>query len=244
VPGDGVDGYAREAIVRPATWFTHAPRHLDHAESATLTTAGLTAWRALVGDGRLKAGDTVLALGTGGVSIFALQLAKAMGARVISTTSGAAKAERLRALGADEVVNYVEIPEWGRHVRKALTGGAGVDCVVEVGGPATVGESLRAVRPGGEVVLIGFLSEANPGSIAALNEIAAARGQSLAQMAIAWVLRGGRVTSALIGASRPEQVTDCVAALKNPEFSAEELAAIDRHAVDGGINIWAASAER
>uniref|UniRef100_A0A9E7ZKV6 L-glyceraldehyde 3-phosphate reductase n=1 Tax=Bosea sp. NBC_00436 TaxID=2969620 RepID=A0A9E7ZKV6_9HYPH len=90
----------------------------------------------------------------------------------------------------------------------------------------------------------GFLSEANLKSIAALNEIAAARGQSLAQMAIAWVLRGGRVTSALIGASRPEQVTDCVAALTNPAFSAEELAAIDRHAVDGGINIWAASAER
>lgn len=90
----------------------------------------------------------------------------------------------------------------------------------------------------------GFLSDDNLRSIAALNEIAAARGQSLAQMAIAWVLRGGRVTSALIGASRPEQVTDCVAALKNPEFSAEELAAIDKHAVDGGINIWAASAER
>lgn len=90
----------------------------------------------------------------------------------------------------------------------------------------------------------GFLSEKNLQSIAALNEIAKARGQSLAQMAIAWVLRGGRVTSALIGASRPDQVTDCVAALKNPEFSAEELAAIDRHAIDGGINIWAASAER
>ncbi len=90
----------------------------------------------------------------------------------------------------------------------------------------------------------GFLSEDNISHIAALNEIARARGQSLAQMAIAWVLRDGRVTSALIGASRPEQVTDCVAALKNTEFSAEELAAIDKHAVDGGINIWAASAER
>jgi len=90
----------------------------------------------------------------------------------------------------------------------------------------------------------GFLSDDNIEHIAALNEIAKARGQSLAQMAIAWVLRGGRVTSALIGASRPEQVTDCVAALEKPEFSAEELAAIDRHAVDGGINIWAASAER
>ncbi|MBD3847709.1 L-glyceraldehyde 3-phosphate reductase [Bosea sp. SSUT16] len=90
----------------------------------------------------------------------------------------------------------------------------------------------------------GFLSDDNIQHIAALNEIARARGQSLAQMAISWVLRGGRVTSALIGASRPEQVTDCVAALGNTEFSTEELAAIDRHAVDGGINIWAASAER
>jgi len=90
----------------------------------------------------------------------------------------------------------------------------------------------------------GFLSDDNLRHIAALNEIAKARGQSLAQMAIAWVLRGGRVTSALIGASRPEQVVDCVAALSRPEFSPEELAAIDRHAVEGGLNIWAASAER
>ena len=90
----------------------------------------------------------------------------------------------------------------------------------------------------------GFLSEQNLRHIAALNEIAAARGQSLAQMAIAWVLRGGRVTSALIGASRPEQVVECVAALERPDFTADELAAIDRHAVEGGLNIWAASAER
>ena len=90
----------------------------------------------------------------------------------------------------------------------------------------------------------GFLSEDNLRHIAALNDIAAARGQSLAQMAIAWVLRGGRVTSALIGASRPEQVAECVKALENPGFTAEELAAIDRHAVEGGLNIWAASAER
>lgn len=90
----------------------------------------------------------------------------------------------------------------------------------------------------------GFLSEDNLKRIAALNEIAAGRGQSLAQMAIAWVLRGGRVTSALIGASRPEQVEDCVAALKRPDFSAEELKLIDAHAGEGGVNIWAASAER
>jgi L-glyceraldehyde 3-phosphate reductase len=90
----------------------------------------------------------------------------------------------------------------------------------------------------------GFLSEANLRAIAALNEIAAARGQSLAQMAISWVLRGGRVTSALIGASRPEQVVECVAALERPDFSEAELAEIDRNAVEGGLNIWAASAER
>ena len=90
----------------------------------------------------------------------------------------------------------------------------------------------------------GFLSEDNLRRIAALNEIAAGRGQSLAQMAIAWVLRGGRVTSALIGASRPEQVEDCVAALKRRDFSVEELELIDRHAGEGGVNIWAASAER
>ena len=86
-PGDGVDGYAREAVVRPATWFTTAPEGFSHAEAATLTTAGLTAWRALVVNGGLKAGDVVLVLGTGGVSIFALQLAKAMGAAVVVTSS-------------------------------------------------------------------------------------------------------------------------------------------------------------
>jgi NADPH:quinone reductase-like Zn-dependent oxidoreductase len=106
VPGDGVDGYAREAVVRPASWFTLAPRGFSHAEAATLTTAGLTAWRALVVDGGLKAGDVVLVLGTGGVSIFALQLAKAMGANVIATSSSDEKLERVRAMGADHTINY------------------------------------------------------------------------------------------------------------------------------------------
>jgi NADPH:quinone reductase-like Zn-dependent oxidoreductase len=87
VPGDSVDGYACEVVVRPSSWFTHAPKGFSHVEAATLTTAGLTAWRALVGDGLLKAGDTVLTLGTGGVSIFALQIAKAMGAAVLVTSS-------------------------------------------------------------------------------------------------------------------------------------------------------------
>jgi NADPH:quinone reductase-like Zn-dependent oxidoreductase len=156
-PGDGVDGYAREQVVRPATWFTHAPRDYDHAEAATLTTAGLTAWRALVVDGKLKAGDTVLVLGTGGVSIFALQFAKLMGATVIATSSSDDKIARLKELGADHTLNYKTEPEWGKRV-KALTDGRGVDHVIEVGGPATLPQSIDAVRIGGHISLIGVLT--------------------------------------------------------------------------------------
>ena len=157
VPGDGVDGFAREAVTLPATAFTRAPRGYTHEEAATLTTAGLTAWRALVVDGHIQAGNTVLVLGTGGVSIWALQLAKAMGARVIATTSSATKAERLRALGADAVINYREQPQWGDAVL-ALTAGRGVDIVVEVGGPGTLPQSIRACAPGGHIALIGVLT--------------------------------------------------------------------------------------
>ena len=139
------------------------PDTLTFEEGSTLPCAAVTAWNALSGAAPIRAGQTVLTLGTGGVSIFALQLAKAAGAHVIATTSSAAKGERLKALGADAVVNYAEIADWGRHVKKDLTGGVGVDCVVEVGGPATVTQSLTAVRWGGEVVLIGFLSQDNPG---------------------------------------------------------------------------------
>ncbi|ERS91907.1 zinc-dependent alcohol dehydrogenase family protein [Halomonas sp. PBN3] len=156
-PGDGVDGYAREQVVAKAGAFTRQPAGWSHAESATLTTAGLTAWRALVVDGGLKAGDTVLVLGTGGVSIFALQFARLMGARVIATSSSNAKLERLRELGAEHVINYREDPEWGRTV-KALTGGEGVDQVIEVGGPGTLPQSIEAVRVGGHIALIGVLT--------------------------------------------------------------------------------------
>ena len=156
-PGDGVDGYAREAVVRPATWFTHAPKGYSHAEAATLTTAGLTAWRALVVDGGLKPGDTVLTLGTGGVSIFALQIAKAMGARVVSTSSSDEKLERLTSLGADHVINYKTAEDWGRKVLE-VTGGRGADVVVEVGGPKTLGQSITACRIAGHIALIGVLT--------------------------------------------------------------------------------------
>jgi NADPH:quinone reductase-like Zn-dependent oxidoreductase len=156
-PGDGQDGYAREQVVRPTNWFTHAPKGYTHAEAATLTTAGLTAWRALVINGGLKAGDTVLTLGTGGVSVFALQFAKLMGARVISTSSSDEKLERLTALGADHTINYKTTSAWGARVQE-LTNGVGVDHVIEVGGPGTVPESIDAVRIGGHIALIGVLT--------------------------------------------------------------------------------------
>jgi NADPH:quinone reductase-like Zn-dependent oxidoreductase len=156
-PGDGIDGYAREAVTVPAPWFTRSPEGYSHAESATLTTAGATAWRALVAEGRLKPGDSVLVLGTGGVSMFALQLARAIGATVIATSSSDEKLERVRELGATDTINYKETPEWGRRVLE-LTDGRGVDHVVEVGGPGTLPQSIRACRIGGRISLIGVLT--------------------------------------------------------------------------------------
>src|ERR1700738_1382980 len=167
-PGDGVDGYAREKVVRPATWFTRAPKGYSHAEAATLTTAGLTAWRALVVDGGVKAGDSVLVLGTGGVSIFALQLAKAMGATVLATSSSDQKLERLRALGAEYTVNYRKHEDWGQRVLD-WTEGRGVDHVIEVGGPGTLPQSIMACRIGGHISMIGVLTgRAGPVPTAAL----------------------------------------------------------------------------
>ncbi|NLP64940.1 zinc-dependent alcohol dehydrogenase family protein [Paraburkholderia sacchari] len=156
-PGDGVDGYAREAVIAPATAFTHSPRGYSHAEAATLTTAGLTAWRALVVNGSLKASETVLVLGTGGVSIFALQLAKAMGATVIATSSSDEKLERALQLGADHTINYRSEPQWATKVLE-FTNGRGVDHVVEVGGPGTLEQSILATRVGGHIALIGVLT--------------------------------------------------------------------------------------
>ena len=157
VPGDGVDGYARESVVAPASWFTRAPAGWSAAEAATLTCAGLTAWRALFVDGNVQPGSTVLVQGSGGVSVFALQFAKAAGARVIATSSSGDKLERLRQLGADETINYRETAKWGARALE-LTGGAGVDTVVEVGGPGTLDQSMHACRIGGHVALIGVLT--------------------------------------------------------------------------------------
>jgi NADPH:quinone reductase-like Zn-dependent oxidoreductase len=157
VPGDGIDGYARKAVVTPAHWFTRAPKGWSHTEAATLPCAALTAWRALVVEGGLKAGDTVLVLGTGGVAIFALQMAKAMGATAIVTSSSDAKLERARSMGADFTVNYKTDADWGRTVRN-WTGKRGVDHVLEIGGPGTLAQSIVAARIGGHISMIGILT--------------------------------------------------------------------------------------
>lgn len=156
VPGDGVDGYAREVVVRAAAAFTRAPAGFSYAEAATLTCAGVTAWRALVPHGPVSAGQTVLVMGTGGVSIFALQLAKAMGASVIATSSSDEKLDRLKAMGADQVVNYKTVEDWGDKIFELSDGG--VDHVVEVGGPGTLNQSIQATRLGGHIALIGVLT--------------------------------------------------------------------------------------
>ena len=157
VPGDGIDGYAREVVVTPQHWFTRVPQGYSPVEAATLTCAGLTAWRALFVDGSTQPGSTVLVQGSGGVSVFALQFAKAAGARVMATSSSDAKLERLKALGADETINYKEVPAWGARALE-MTGGAGVDTVVEIGGAGTLDQSMIATRVGGHVALIGVLA--------------------------------------------------------------------------------------
>lgn len=157
VPGDHADGFAAETVTMAANAFTRAPKGLSHSQSATLTCAGLTAWRALMVEGRVKPGDWVLVQGSGGVSVFALQFAKAAGCRVIATSSSAQKLDGLAALGADGLINYREVENWSDKAVQ-LTGGRGVDVVVEVGGPATLPQSIRALRFGGRVVMIGVLT--------------------------------------------------------------------------------------
>ncbi len=155
--GGGIEGVAAEQVVLPEDGVVKVPAHLSDEEAATLPCAAVTAWNALFALGDLKPGQSVLLQGTGGVSIFALQFAKLAGARVIVTSSSNAKLERARQLGADEGINYKESPAWEEKVRE-LTGGAGVHHVVEVGGAGTFNQSLKAVRLGGTISLIGVLA--------------------------------------------------------------------------------------
>ena len=163
--GAGGVGMLAERVVLPEGGVVRIPDHLSFEEAATLPCAAVTAWHALFeGSGvRLKAGDTVLVQGTGGVSIFALQFAQLAGARVIATSSSDAKLDRVRALGVADGINYQTTPDWDVAVRN-LTGDEGVDHIVEVGGPGTLPRSMKSVKVGGHIALIGVLTkgEINP----------------------------------------------------------------------------------
>lgn len=157
VTGETLPGALQDYLVAPASALVPAPAHLSAAEAATLPCAALTAWRAVVEEGRVKAGDRVLLQGTGGVSLFALQFARLLGAETFITSSSDDKLARARELGAHHCINYQSEPAWGKAVRKQ-TGGEGVDLVVEVGGAGTLAESLNAVCIGGHVSMIGVLT--------------------------------------------------------------------------------------
>jgi NADPH:quinone reductase-like Zn-dependent oxidoreductase len=155
--GGAIDGMLADQVCLSAEGLVHIPEHLSFEDAATLPCAAVTAWNALFVSGNLKPGDSVLTLGSGGVSLFAVQFARMAGARVIATSSSDAKLEKLRALGANDVINYKTTPEWDKTVR-AFTGGVGADHVVEVGGAGTLPLSIKSVRRGGHIALIGVLS--------------------------------------------------------------------------------------
>ena len=150
--GCELDGTMADFMVLPEEGVALAPVHLDDMEAASLPTAAVTAWRALVTEGGVKPGDKVLVQGTGGVSLFALQFAKMLGAYVIIISSSDDKLSKVRTMGADDIINYRSVPEWGKRIRE-IAGGDGVDHIVEVGGQGTLPQSLRAIRTGGTISL-------------------------------------------------------------------------------------------
>ncbi|MDB5424681.1 MAG: NAD(P)-dependent alcohol dehydrogenase [Phenylobacterium sp.] len=160
--GFPVPGAGRELAVFSQEGVSKVPEFLTDQQAATLPCAALTAWRALFEDGDLQPGDTVVLQGTGGVSIFGLQFAHAAGYRTVVTSSSEEKLARAKALGADHLVNYREVPEWARPVREA-TGGVGADLVIEVGGSGTIEQSLRAIRIGGHIAVVGMVAGAGAG---------------------------------------------------------------------------------
>lgn len=155
--GGPIDGVLSEYVAFFENALVRIPDFLTYEEAATLPCAALTAWNALVEQGRLKAGDTVVVQGTGGVSMFALQIANLFGARVVATTRSPSKALKLKQIGADAVIDTTATPDWEKVVVH-LTNGEGADHVVDVGGAATFERSLKAVRTGGRISLIGWLS--------------------------------------------------------------------------------------
>jgi len=179
--GVTVDGWLAEEILVPAAALVKAPLGLTDAQIAPLPAAGLTAWHAIVEVGRIKAGDLVLALGTGGVSIFALQIAKMNGAQVAITSSSDAKLEKARALGADFTINYAKRPDWAAALLEA-TKARGADIILETGGGATLTHSLTAAAPNGRISLIGSLSG---GFVGEIPNFASMIGKNLSMKGIA-----------------------------------------------------------
>lgn len=176
--GGVLDGTLREYGTFAESGLVKAPRNLNGLQASTLTCAALTSWNALYGLKPLKPGQTVLVQGTGGVSIFALQFAKAAGAKVIATTSSADKVEELKKLGADYVLNYKEDANWGETARKYTKDGTGVDNIIEVGGENTLEQSLKAIKLEGTISIIGFLGGVKPkvSALDALNNLCTFRG--------------------------------------------------------------------
>ncbi|KAF2188126.1 alcohol dehydrogenase [Zopfia rhizophila CBS 207.26] len=179
--GGAVDGTLREYGAFDEQGLVHMPSNLNWLEASTLSCAALTAWNALYGleSRALKPGDTVLTQGTGGVSTFAVQFAKAAGAQVIATTSSEKKAELLKKYGADHVINYKENPNWGEHAKGLTPGQAGVAHVIEVGGPTTMAQSLKAIKIDGVISIIGFVGgfgKEQPSFLDCLTNICTVRG--------------------------------------------------------------------
>ena len=177
--GGTLDGTLRQYGVFSEDGLVEMPPSLSWLEASTLSCAALTSWNALYGLKPLVPGQVVLTQGTGGVSLFSVQFAKAAGAKVIATTSSARKCKILKNLGADHIINYNEIAEWGKEAKNLTPNGDGADHVVEVGGPGTMAQSLEAVKIDGVISIIGFLAEAEkkqPSFLEILNRIIIVRG--------------------------------------------------------------------
>lgn len=155
--GAALDGTLREYGIFPETGLVASPKNLNWEEASTLSCAALTSWNALFGLKPLKPGEYVLVQGTGGVSLFALQFAKASGAYVVATTSSEEKAQKLRSLGADHVINYKTTPEWGKAARELTPNNNGFDHIIEVGGPNTFPQSINCIKFEGVISTIGFI---------------------------------------------------------------------------------------
>ena len=220
-------GWLAEEIVLPDTALVALPDTMTYQSAATLPCAGVTAWNAIVEIARICPGGRVLTLGTGGVSMFAVQITKLLGAQALVTSSSDAKLDRVKALGADEGINYRTEPEWGDRVR-ALTNGEGVDLVIE--NAATLGQSLKSTRFGGMVVVIGALSVLVPGAApAAASDDAGLMGLFRSGVTVKSIIMGNRrMLERLVGAygmNGVEPVIDRTFAFDDAPAAFEALAA-------------------